>query len=447
MNLSRRKFLAAGGALAMAAAAPGRVLAALEQSSANSMKPVAGMGWDEVRRQFGLDPQLLHFASFYIVSHPKPVRAAIEEYRRQLDANPFETVEHRMFTEDLANNIQYRIWDSAAEYLGGDRDHVAITTSTTQGLGLIYHGLPLKSGDDLLLTTHDHFVHHESARLAAERVGASVRRIPLYERGADVTETTVTERIRRAIQPSTRVVGVTWVHSSTGVRLPISSIAAVVRDANRSRSESDRIVLVVDGVHGLGCSPQRVADLGADFFCAGTHKWMFAPRGTGIVWGTPAHWARVRPTFASFASFAGYEAWMNDGPPAPNSAALVTPGGFAAFEHQWAMTAAFRFHQTLGRERIAARIRELNDQLKSGLAGIPGVTLHTPKDPALSAGIVCFEVAGHSPEDIVKRLHERRIVASTSPYKVTYARLAPSLVNDAAQVETALREVRALART
>jgi selenocysteine lyase/cysteine desulfurase len=447
MSFSRRTFLAAGGALALAATAPGRVLAALEKSSSASLKPVPGMSWDEVRRQFALDPGLLHFSSFYVVSHPRPVRAAIEAYRRELDANPFEVVEHRMFVPDEAANIQYRVRDAVAAYTGGTRDHVAITTSTTMGLGLVYHGLPLRAGDDLLLTTHDHFVHHESARLAAERAGANVRRIPLYDRAADVGVATVTERIRRAIQPATRVIGVTWVHSSTGVRLPIPDIAAVVREANRNRAGNDRIVLVVDGVHGLGCAPERVADLGADFFCAGTHKWMFAPRGTGIVWGSPESWARLRPIFASFASFAGYQAWMDDAQPPPTDSYLMSPGGFAAFEHQWAMAEAFRFHQALGRERTAARIRELNDQLKAGLAAIPGLTLHTPMDPALSAGMACFELAGHSPEQIVARLRDRRIIASTSPYRVTYARLAPSLVNDPTQVETAIRELRALART
>jgi len=447
MTLSRRKFLQAGGALAIAAATPGRLLAALEQSSSTNLKPVPGMGWDEVRKQFPLDPHLLHFSSFFIASHPRPVRTAIEDYRREIDANPFEAVDHRMFTEDETSNIQFRIREAAASYLGGTRDHVAITTSTTMGLGLVYHGLRLKSGDDLLLTTHDHFVHHESARLAAARVGATVRRIPLYQRGADVSVGTVVERIRGAIKPATRVVGVTWVHSSTGVRLPIPAIAEMVREANRNRAENDRIVLVVDGVHGLGCTPEQVSDLGADFFCGGTHKWIFAPRGTGIVWATPERWKTLQPTFASFASVAAYGAWMDDAPAPPTDSYIVSPGGFAAFEHQWAMAEAFRFHQSLGRERIAARIRELNDQLKAGLAAIPGITLHTPKDPALSAGIVCFELAGQTPEQIVSRLRERRIVASTSPYKVTYARLAASLVNDPAQVETALREVRALART
>ena len=104
------------------------------------------------------------------------------------------------------------------------------------------------------------------------------------------------------------------------------------------------------------------------------------------------------------------------------------------------------FHLQIGRARVAQRIRQLNDQLKEGLAAIRGVRLVTPRDPALSAGLVAFEVEGVAPENVVKRLLERRIVASTSPYRVTYARLAPSLVNTPAEVETALREVHALAR-
>ena len=123
---------------------------------------------------------------------------------------------------------------------------------------------------------------------------------------------------------------------------------------------------------------------------------------------------------------------------------MVTPGGFTAYEHQWAMGAAFRFHQQIGPARIAARIRELNDQCKSGLARIDRVTLHTPMRPEISAGLVAFEVDGISPDDVVKRLLEKRIIASTSPYRVSYARLAPSLMNDPSEVEKALAAVRSI---
>ena len=123
----------------------------------------------------------------------------------------------------------------------------------------------------------------------------------------------------------------------------------------------------------------------------------------------------------------------------------MSPGGFHAFEHQWAAAAAFRMHAAMGRERVATRIASMNSQLKDGLASIGTVKVHTPRDPALSAGLVAFEIDGIAPSRIVAALLERKIIASTSPYAVSYARLAPSLVNTPAEVDEALRAVRAIA--
>jgi selenocysteine lyase/cysteine desulfurase len=186
--------------------------------------------------------------------------------------------------------------------------------------------------------------------------------------------------------------------------------------------------------------------MGCDFFAAGTHKWMFGPRGTGILWGRSDRWALLRPTIPSFYSAPAWEAWFKDEPDThPTTAYDVSPGGFTAYEHQWAMSAAFKFHERIGRARVASRIRELNDQCKAGLAGIKKITLHTPRDPSLSAGLVAFEVQGLGPDDVVKRLLARNIVASTSPYRASYARLAPSLLNDPTEVDAALRAVREIA--
>ena len=73
------------------------------------------------------------------------------------------------------------------------------------------------------------------------------------------------------------------------------------------------------------------------------------------------------------------------------------------------------------------------------------VKLYTPRGSKLSAGIICFDVEGMKPEEVVKRLLARRIIASTTPYATTYARLSPSLVNSPEEIETVLREIRALA--
>jgi selenocysteine lyase/cysteine desulfurase len=421
--LDRRGFLALGGAALAASAMPSPLLAAVQKH----MPPPADLSdWKSVRAQFALAPGQLHFSSFYLASHPKPVRDAIEAFRRALDEEPYLLVEHRMF-EPGAQNLQYSIRDDIAPYLGAKRDEIALTPNTTTGLALVYAGLSLRPGDEIVTTTHDHYSHHESIRFAVKRSGASVRRVPLYANSAEATVADITARLRAALSPATRVVGVTWVHSSTGVRLPIRALADVVAEANRARTEAEQILLVVD------------------FFCAGTHKWIFAPRGTGLIWGRADRWARLTPIVPTFANADAFMRWMQgDETPHPTNAFDITPGGFHAFEHEWGMSAAFKFHERMGHARVAARIRALNDQLKAGLAAMKHVTLHTPRDPGLSAGLVAFEVSGVANAQVVAKLLEKKIVASTAPYRADFPRLAPSLVNDEAEVEAALRAVRDL---
>ena len=88
----------------------------------------------------------------------------------------------------------------------------------------------------------------------------------------------IAQRIRKAIGPKTRAFGVTWLHSSSGVRLPIARIAETLVDVNRGREEKDRVLLIVDGVHGIGVEDPKITALGCDAFVAGTHKWLFGPR-------------------------------------------------------------------------------------------------------------------------------------------------------------------------
>ena len=440
MSMSRRQLLASTAWSAVAGvAAARRSLAQAEVS--RTADDFADWAW--VRGQFDLTPEYLHFSQFFIVSHPRPVREAIERLRRAIDANPFLIVEHGLFgTRD--RNMQWPAQRAAADYIGGRPEDIALVDSTTEGLALIYHGLSLKPGDEILATTHDHYVHHESIRLAAQKLGATWRRVPLYDRADAVTVDEVTANLRQAIAPSTRVIGLTWVHSGTGVKLPVRKLAAVISEANIKRAENDRILLVVDGVHGFGNQDETPIDMECDFFVAGTHKWIFAPRGTGIIWGRADAWTRIRPTVPSMSSDDAYEGWVENKDPGPTQARLVSPGGFKAFEHQWAMPEAFAFHQSIGRKRIADRVAALSTQCKEGLARMSHVKLHTPRAPELSAGINCFEVAGVAPETAVHKLLEKKVIASASPYKTPYVRLAPSLVNDEQQVDQALRAVYAL---
>ena len=441
MPLTRRNFLVRGS-LSLAAGALSSVLV---DAKTRESAPADFKDWESVRRQFELAPDYIHLALFFLASHPKAVRQAIEQYRAKIDANPLLTVEGAIFVQNNAN-IPLQVCRALADYIGGDAQDVALTQNTTTGLALLYHGLPLREGDEILTTTHDHYVHHESIRLATERCGATWRKIPLFDSYDSLSPDDMAERIRKAIGPKTRAVGITWVHSSSGVKLPIARIASTLSEVNRSRDEKDRVLLIVDGVHGIGVEDPKITALGCDAFAAGTHKWLFGPRGTGFVWAKPEVWKRMRPLIPSFSSPDLFAAWEEEHEPAPAaSAAWFSPGGFQAFEHFWALPEAIRFHQNIGPARITARTHELNGQMKEGLARMPNVQLYTPRDENLSSGMVCFDVKGMKPDTVVERLLAHRIVASTTPYRRSYARLACNVVNTPQEIETTLRATRELA--
>ncbi|MBA2642123.1 MAG: hypothetical protein H0U82_04245 [Actinobacteria bacterium] len=72
--------------------------------------------------------------------------------------------------------------------------------------------------------------------------------------------------------------------------------------------------------------------------------------------------------------------------------------------------------------------------------------LRTPASPAVSAGLVCFEIAGLDAAEVVLQLAARRIVASVTPYAERYVRLGPGIVNTDADVAAAVRAVTLIAR-
>jgi selenocysteine lyase/cysteine desulfurase len=141
----------------------------------NGSAPLNLATWQAVRDQFPLSHQSIHLAGFFLASHPAPVSNAIERHRKGLDADPIGYwFEHEEKQEAL-------VLRAAAGYLGVDPTEIALTDSTTMGLGLLYGGLRLTEGQEILTTTHDHYSTEMSLSLRAERTGASVRRIPLYQ--------------------------------------------------------------------------------------------------------------------------------------------------------------------------------------------------------------------------------------------------------------------------
>jgi selenocysteine lyase/cysteine desulfurase len=438
-----RRTLLAGSALVIAGGAAAAAAGCTDQGTASAASPSPTTpadpdSWDAVRAEFALDPQLAHFAAYVLATHPAPVRAAIERWREALDNDP-ATVVHEAYSHDEA------VRAAASRYLRARPDEIALTDSTTMGLGLVYHGLTLEPGAHVLTTTHDFYSTHEALRLAAERSGAEVEQVQLYDDPAAADADEITARIEAAIRPETRVVALTWVHSSTGVKLPVRQIADMLADANRDRDPQQRALLCIDGIHGLGVEQDGPNELGCDVLISGTHKWLFGPRGTGLVWAKPDVGEAIGAIIPPFDPV-GINNWLGvtDAPRPFYDAG--TPGGYKAFEHRWAVTEAFEFHESIGRDRVAARSRELATQLKDGLSGVPGVRVVTPSDPQLSSGLVCCEVTGLHAGEAVERLHrDHGIVASVTPYRDQYIRFGTSIVTTPEQVDQAISALAALA--
>ena len=431
--MDRRQFIGAAAVTGAATLTLGYSRKA--ESQAAIAPPSSSSSWDEIKRQFDIKPGFVNMSSFYLASHPKPVRDAIERHRRGLDQDSHS------YIEENVGPLERAIREQASQYMQVDADELAFTDSTTMGLGLLYSGLKLKPGQEILTDTRDHIVTRLAAQEGAERAGASVRHAAFYADPAKVSVDEVVNNVRRNLRDNTRLVAMTWVHSGTGVKMPVSQVAEVVRAHNRGKSAEERTLLAVDGVHGFGIEDVAIPALGADFFVAGTHKWLTGPRGTGLVWGRKDAWPFVRSTIPTF------DPMWRDGPlEQMPPGAWHTPGGFHSFEHRWAVADAFKFHTGIGKSRVAQRIHDLNSLAKAEMAKMPRVRMHTPLNPELSAGIIAFEVAGITPDQVVRKLHDQRIIASVTPgfYEPNLARVAPSLLTTEPDVARTVRAIAAL---
>src|SRR5262252_8073045 len=170
MAIDRRRFLTralAGGALTTVG---GARLALAAPAASKSEADLST--WPGVRAQFPLSRDYVHMALMFLTSHPRQVRDAIDRHRRGLDDNPVTYGKANFGKQEEA------VRAAAADYTGGKPDEIAITGNTTTGLALLYGGLPLRPKQEILTTTHDHYVTYEALRLRSVHTGAAVRKVP-----------------------------------------------------------------------------------------------------------------------------------------------------------------------------------------------------------------------------------------------------------------------------
>ena len=416
----RRTFLKQAGILAASLPLGTAAFNQTALASTPAQPSAAQDKWAQLRQLFTQDPSYIHLSNFLITSHPKPVRDAIDMHRAHIDRNPGLAMDWDL-QEAWKREAEVREW--AGRYLRAKPGQIALTGSTTEGLAMIYGGIHVRPDQEILTTVHEHYSTEYTLDYRVKKEGTQVRKIKLFENAHTISVDEVLGAIKRNIRPNTRVLGMTWVQSGSGVKLPIGEIGKLVDELNRSRDDRDRILYVVDGVHGFGVENLGFPDMHCDFFIAGTHKWMFGPRGTGIICARSEELKDVTPTVPTFSEDT-------------NFATTLSPGGYHSFEHRWALNEAFKLHLELGKAEVQARIHGLNDYLKERLREHPQIELVTPSSPELSAGFTFFRIKEQNSARVAAYLMENRVVSDAVHRDAgPVIRTAPGLLNTETEID------------
>lgn len=395
-----------------------------------------------IKQQFNLDKNYIHLSLCLIASHPKCVQDKITYFQNMLNRNP--ALFYR--SKDLLNE---KVLRAAANYLMAHPDNIVLTNNTTEGLSLVYIGFKLEPGEEILTSIHDHYASDKILFFKVKHSNAILKKIELYKNPSEVTELEIIENIKKNITIKTRLLALTWVHSCTGVKLPVKKIQNLLRNINSSRIEQQKIIFSIDAVHGLGVANfNNIKEVGCDFLISGCHKWLHGPRGTGLVWGTEEAWKRLVPISASF-DLPAFLPWRkkeyeNKICPVARS---CNPGGFPNFESRWALAEAFRFNNRIGKKKIYQKIQGLAQLCKQELKKLPDVKLYTPLEREFSLGLICFDIIGCDPSKIVEAMLEKKIMIGQTPYRNSCLRIAPSIINKKEDIISAMEALKDIMKT
>ena len=175
-------------------------------------------------------------------------------------------------------------------FINAPADEISFTQNATMGMSFIANGLDLAAGDEIVSTKQEHAGGIGGFRLRAKRHGVVVRELPLDDALAKGPDGVVA-MFADAITPRTRVVMFSHITSGKGINMPAKELCALAR--------SRGALAVVDGAQAVGQIRVDVKELGCDVYAASPHKWLLAPKGTGILYIKRDVQPRIWNTLAS----------------------------------------------------------------------------------------------------------------------------------------------------
>jgi len=390
--LTRRAFLhstGSAGAVALAAFSPdglSRVRAAGRRVE-NVAPTDAAMDesyWREIQQAFTLDRTIINLNNGGCSPSPRVVH---EAFKRYLDISNQAPVYHMwQILEPNIESVRRRL---AADF-GCDAEELAITRNASEALQIAQLGIDLKAGDEVVTTNQDYGRMLTTWDQRVRRDGIKLKKISFPVPPPSMDD--LAARLIGAITPATKVLHFCHITNLTGQIFPVKTIC----DEARRRG----IKTIVDGAHAFAQFPFTLADLGCDFYGTSLHKWLLAPIGTGFLYVRRDEIHALWPMQPAAAS-------QTD-----NIRKFEEIGTHPAANHN-AIVEALNFHEGIGADRKAARLRYLRDRWATRLARQPKFKIHTSLDAAQSCAIANVQIIGVPTAKVVTRLWDRwRIIAT-----------------------------------
>jgi selenocysteine lyase/cysteine desulfurase len=321
--------------------------------------------WREIQQAFTLDRTIINLNNGYTCPSPRVVHEALKRYLDISNQAPI----HYMWNL-LEPNIETVRRKLAAE-IGCDTEELAITRNASEALQIAQLGLDLQAGDEVVTTNQDYGRMLDTWDQRVRRDKITVTKISFPVPTTNLSE--LTDRISRAITPKTKIIHICHITNLTGQLFPVRDIARLARARG--------IQTIVDGAHAFAHFPFKMSDLECDYYGCSLHKWLLAPVGTGFLYMRREHIAKVWPLTPAAAS------------KADNIRKFEEVGTHPAANHN-AIAEALVFHQAIGIERKAARLRYLTDRWAKQVDTLPRVKILSSRVPNQAWGLANVSLEG-----------------------------------------------------
>jgi isopenicillin-N epimerase len=331
---------------------------------------------------------------------PLVVQHEQDRLRREMEREPDEFIFANITPKETPTPLR-AVAGRLGDFIGAAGEAIALVENATVGIQAVLNSIDLRPGDEILITYHQ----YNAVRLAVEarcRESGATPRVASIPLPANAEATR--EAIRATAGPKVRLAIIDHITSATALTFPLRQIIADLHERG--------VRVLVDGAHAIGQITLDVGELGADWYVTNMHKWLYAPKGSALLYASEATREITRPAITSHFIDMGF----------PRAFDYV---GTRDYSGWLAVPAALDFHRELGAERLAHHGASLIDFASEHLIGL-GAKPAGPRD--MSAAMRAFILPQTRPARPGEELELRRALWEGARIQVNSAVLGGALL-------------------